>query len=148
MLWSRGQLPIRKKEVQKMKKTRNVRGTIRRGDIFYADLSGTVGSEQGGIRPVLVIQNDAGNRSSNTIIAAAITSKVKRPDMPTHAKLGKRFGLAEDSIVLLEQIRTIDKSRLSRFVGSVDQLTMRGVNRALAISIGSCPVPEKRGGER
>lgn len=131
-----------------MEETKNMKGTIRRGDIFYADLSGTVGSEQGGIRPVLIIQNDVGNRSSNTIIAAAITSKVKRLDMPTHAKLGKRFGLAEDSIVLLEQIRTLDKSRLSQFVGSVDQLTMRDVDRALSISIGSYPVPTKRGGRR
>lgn len=131
-----------------MEENENIRGTIHRGDIFYADLSGTVGSEQGGIRPVLIIQNDVGNRSSNTIIAAAITSKVKRLDMPTHAKLGKRFGLAEDSIVLLEQIRTLDKSRLSQFVGSVDQPTMRDVDRALSISIGSYPVPTKRGGKR
>lgn len=131
-----------------MEKTKNMKGTIRRGDIFYADLSGTIGSEQGGIRPVLVIQNDMGNRSSNTIIAAAITSKVKRLDMPTHAKLGKRFGLAEDSIVLLEQIRTIDKSRLSQYVGSVDPLTMRDVDRALSISVGSYSVPAKRGGRR
>lgn len=131
-----------------MDETKNIRETIRRGDIFYADLSGTVGSEQGGVRPVLVIQNDIGNRSSNTIIAAAITSKAKRLDMPTHSKLGRRFGLAEDSIVLLEQIRTIDKSRLSQYVGSVDPLTMRDVDKALSISVGSYPVPTKRGGKR
>lgn len=131
-----------------MEKTRSIKETIRRGDIFYANLSGTVGSEQGGVRPVLVIQNDVGNRSSNTIIAAAITSKVKRLDMPTHAKLGKRFGLAEDSIVLLEQIRTIDKSRLSQYVGSVDSITMSDVDRALSISVGSYSVPAKRGGRR
>lgn len=109
---------------------------IRRGDIFYADLSEPIGSEQGGIRPILVIQNDVGNRNSNTIIVAAITSKTKRLDIPTHAKLGKRFGLVEDSIVLLEQIRTIDKSRISHYVGSIDQNTMRVVERALSISVG------------
>ncbi len=130
-----------------MEKTKSIKDTIRRGDIFYADLSGTIGSEQGGVRPVLVIQNDIGNRSSNTVIVAAITSKVKRLDMPTHAKLGKRFGLAENSIVLLEQIRTIDKSRLSQYVGSVDLLTMKDVDRALSISVGRYAVPAKRGGK-
>ena len=119
-----------------MDETKNIRETIRRGDIFYADLSGTVGSEQGGVRPVLVIQNDIGNRSSNTIIAAAITSKVKRLDMPTHSKLGKRFGLAEDSIVLLEQIRTIDKKRLREHMGRLDEAMMDQVDDAIAVSFG------------
>lgn len=119
---------------------------IRRGDIYYADLSGAVGSEQGGIRPVLVIQNDIGNRNSKTIIVAAVTSKMKRLDMPTHARIGKRFGLAEDSIVLLEQIRTVDKSRLSQYVGSVDKETMRRVEKAMTISMGGYPTKRKWGG--
>lgn len=118
---------------------------IRRGDIFYADLSEPIGSEPGRHPPILVIQNDVGNRNSNTIIVAAITSKTKRLDIPTHAKLGKRFGLVEDSIVLLEQIRTIDKSRISHYVGSIDQNTMRVVERALSISVGVDPDATKWG---
>ena len=98
---------------------------IRRGYIYYADLSGATGSEQDGIRPVLIIQNDTGNKYSPTVIAAAITSKEKRSDLPTHVNLGTEFGLREPSIVMLEQIRTIDKTRLARYVGRVDVKTMR-----------------------
>lgn len=109
---------------------------IRRGCIYYADLSGATGSEQDGIRPVLIIQNDTGNKYSPTVIAAAITSKEKRSDLPTHVNLGTEFGLREPSIVMLEQIRTIDKTRLDRYVGRVDVKTMRLVEKAVNISLG------------
>ncbi|NBI16640.1 type II toxin-antitoxin system PemK/MazF family toxin [Neglecta sp. X4] len=109
---------------------------ISRGSIFYADLSGGIGSEQDGIRPVLIIQNDTGNKYSPTVIAAAITSKEKRSDLPTHVNLSVKFGLRESSIVMLEQIRTLDKSRLGRYVGSIDDKTMQSVEKALAISLG------------
>lgn len=109
---------------------------ISRGSIFYADLSGGSGSEQDGIRPVLIIQNDTGNKYSPTVIAAAITSKEKRSDLPTHVNLSVKFGLRESSIVMLEQIRTLDKSRLGRYVGSIDDKTMQSVEKALAISLG------------
>lgn len=109
---------------------------ISRGSIFYADLSGGIGSEQDGVRPVLIIQNDTGNKFSPTVIAAAITSKEKRSDLPTHVCLGIDFGLREPSIVMLEQIRTLDKSRLGRYVGRIDDHTMRCVERALNISLG------------
>ena len=109
---------------------------IRRGCIYYADLSGATGSEQDGIRPVLIIQNDTGNKYSPTVIAAAITSKEKRSDLPTHVNLGTEFGLREPSIVMLEQIRTIDKTRLARYVGRVDVKTMRLVEKAVNISLG------------
>ena len=109
---------------------------IRRGYIYYADLSGATGSEQDGIRPVLIIQNDTGNKYSPTVIAAAITSKEKRSDLPTHVYLGTEFGLREPSIVMLEQIRTIDKTRLARYVGRVDVKTMRLVEKAVNISLG------------
>lgn len=109
---------------------------IKRGAIFYADLSGAAGSEQDGNRPVLIIQNDTGNKFSPTVIAAAITSKEKRSDLPTHVCLGIDFGLKESSIVMLEQIRTLDKSRLGRYVGRIDDKTMQSVEKALAISLG------------
>lgn len=109
---------------------------ISRGSIFYADLSGGIGSEQDGIRPVLIIQNDTGNKYSPTVIAAAITSKEKRSDLPTHVCLGIDFGLRESSIVMLEQIRTLDKSRLGRYVGRIDDKTMQSVEKALTISLG------------
>ena len=109
---------------------------VRRGNIYYADLSGATGSEQDGIRPVLIIQNDTGNKYSPTVIAAAITSKEKRSDLPTHVCLGIDFGLRESSIVMLEQIRTLDKSRLGRYVGSIDDKTMQSVEKALTISLG------------
>lgn len=109
---------------------------VRRGNIYYADLSGATGSEQDGIRPVLIIQNDTGNKFSPTVIVAAITSKEKRSDLPTHVNLSVKFGLRESSIVMLEQIRTLDKSRLGRYVGSIDDKTMQSVEKALAISLG------------
>ena len=111
--------------------------TIRRGDIFYADLSPVVGSEQGGIRPVLIVQNDVGNRYSPTVIAAAITSQKDKARLPTHIQLNSTgSGLAKDSIVLLEQIRTIDKRRLKEHMGRLDEHSMARVNEALQISFG------------
>lgn len=110
---------------------------IKRGDIFYADLSPVVGSEQGGIRPVLIVQNNVGNKFSPTVIAAAITSQVNKAKMPTHIELGaKSFGLTKDSIVLTEQIRTLDKKRLREKMGCLDEAHMRSVDEALAVSFG------------
>ena len=111
--------------------------TIKRGDIFYADLSPVIGSEQGGIRPVLVVQNDVGNKYSPTVIAAAITSKINKAKLPTHIELdAKRYGLAKDSIIMMEQIRTIDKRRLKEKIGILENIAMNKVNEALAISFG------------
>lgn len=110
---------------------------IKRGDIFYADLSPVVGSEQGGIRPVLIVQNDIGNRFSPTVIAAAITSQHSKANLPTHIKLhAEGSGLAKDSVVLLEQIRTIDKKRLKEKMGCLDYGSMNQVDNALSISFG------------
>jgi mRNA interferase MazF len=110
---------------------------IKRGDIYYADLSPVVGSEQGGVRPVLIVQNNVGNRYSPTVIAAAITSQVNKAKMPTHIELGARsFGLTRDSIVLMEQIRTLDKKRLREKMGTLDETAMRSVDEALAVSFG------------
>ncbi|MBQ7132513.1 MAG: type II toxin-antitoxin system PemK/MazF family toxin [Oscillospiraceae bacterium] len=110
---------------------------IKRGEIYYADLSPVVGSEQGGIRPVLIVQNDVGNRHSPTVIAAAITSQREKAHLPTHIELNAQScGLAKDSIVLLEQIRTIDKKRLKERMGEIDSLAMNKVNNALQISFG------------
>lgn len=110
---------------------------VRRGDIFYADLSPVVGSEQGGIRPVLIVQNDVGNRFSPTVIAAAITSQKDKERLPTHIQLNSLgSGLARDSIVLLEQIRTIDKRRLKEHMGRLDDTSMTRVDEALQISFG------------
>lgn len=110
---------------------------IRRGDIFYADLSPVVGSEQGGLRPVLIIQNDVGNRYSPTVIAAAITSRMGKTRLPTHIDIyAERAGLARDSVVLLEQIRTLDKRRLRERIGHLDESIMNEVNNALAVSCG------------
>lgn len=109
--------------------------TIRRGDIFYADLSPVVGSEQGGIRPVLIIQNDMGNRYSPTVIVDAITSQPKK-ELPTHVEIGCIEALQKNSVVLLEQIRTIDRIRLLDYIGSVSSLRMFSVDRALAIRVG------------
>lgn len=110
---------------------------IRRGDIFYADLSPVVGSEQGGLRPVLIIQNDVGNRYSPTVIAAAITSRMSKTRLPTHIDIyAERAGLARDSVVLLEQIRTLDKRRLRERIGHLDETIMQEVNTALAVSCG------------
>lgn len=108
---------------------------IRRGDIFYADLSPVVGSEQGGSRPVLILQNDIGNRYSPTVIVAAITSQPKR-DLPTHVEIGCMEALQKDSVALLEQIRTIDRIRLFEYIGRLNGLQMLSVDQALAISVG------------
>ena len=111
---------------------------IKRGDMFYADLSPVVGSEQGGIRPVLIIQNDTGNKYSPTVIAAAITSQTGKNKLPTHIEIGSREnGLKSDSVVLAEQIRTIDKSRLKEKIGHIDDnKIMSRVNNAIGISFG------------
>ena len=110
---------------------------VKRGDIFYADLSPVVGSEQGGTRPVLIVQNDTGNRHSPTVIAAAITSQTGKARLPTHINLtGSSYGLSKDSVVLLEQIRTIDKRRLKERMGELDAPSMSQVNNALEISFG------------
>lgn len=109
--------------------------TIRRGDIFYADLSPVVGCEQGGIRPILILQNDIGNRYSPTVIVAAITSQQKK-ELPTHVEIGYMEALQRNSVVLLEQIRTIDRRRLLEYIGSINRLRMLSVDKALAISVG------------
>ncbi len=111
--------------------------TVKRGDIFYADLSPVVGSEQGGIRPVLIVQNDVGNKYSPTVIAAAITSQKEKNKLPTHIEVpSQSCGLAKDSIVLLEQIRTIDKKRLKEHMGRLDDGSMDKIDEALSISFG------------
>ena len=111
--------------------------SVKRGDIYYADLSPVVGSEQGGIRPVLIIQNDIGNKYSPTVIAAAITSRINKAKMPTHIELcAKEYGLNKDSVILLEQIRTIDKKRLREKIGCLDNELMNEVNEALSVSFG------------
>lgn len=110
---------------------------INRGDIFYADLSPVVGSEQGGFRPVLVIQNDVGNKYSPTVIIAAITSQLSKAKLPTHIELEKeKYNLSKDSVVLLEQIRTLDKRRLKEKVSSIDFSTMQKVDVAVMVSLG------------
>ena len=111
--------------------------SVKRGEIYYADLSPVVGSEQGGIRPVLIVQNDIGNRHSPTVIAAAITSRLDKAKLPTHISLNAAScGLTKDSIVLLEQIRTIDKRRLKDRMGIIDHESMNRVDNALSISFG------------
>ncbi|MFC5701856.1 type II toxin-antitoxin system PemK/MazF family toxin [Cohnella faecalis] len=110
---------------------------VKRGDVFYADLSPVVGSEQGGVRPVLVIQNDIGNRFSPTVIIAAITAQIQKAKLPTHVEIeAKTHGMERDSVVLLEQIRTIDKQRLTDKITHLDDETMRKVDEALQISVG------------
>ena len=111
--------------------------TIKRGDIYYADLSPVIGSEQGGLRPVLIIQNDIGNRYSPPVIAAALTSRMSKTRLPTHIDIyAERAGLAKDSVILLEQIRTLDKKRLKERMGHLDDGVMREVNTAIAVSFG------------
>ena len=117
---------------------------VRRGDIFYADLSPVVGSEQGGLRPVLIVQNDVGNRYSPTVIAAAITSRMSKAKLPTHidvcrAEASVDPGLARDSVILLEQIRTIDKRRLRERIGHLDDALMAQVDTAILVSLGLVP---------
>ena len=110
---------------------------IKRGDIFYADLSPVIGSEQGGVRPILVVQNDVGNKYSPTVIAAAITSQINKAKLPTHIEIdSKEYGLTKDSVILLEQIRTIDKRRLRERIGHLVDERMESVNEALFISFG------------
>jgi mRNA interferase MazF len=110
---------------------------IKRGEIYYADLSPVVGSEQGGVRPVLIVQNDIGNKFSPTVIAAAITSQKDKSALPTHIEVDAvNCGLAKDSVVLLEQVRTIDKRRLKEKMGSLDTADMGKVDHALSVSFG------------
>ncbi len=111
--------------------------SVKRGDIFYADLSPVVGSEQGGVRPVLIIQNDTGNKHSPTVIAAAITSQTGKAKLPTHIELSAhQYGLPKNSLVLLEQIRTLDKKRLREKMGRLDEPLMDRVDNAIAVSFG------------
>ncbi len=125
-----GRLSIRRR-------VKSVQSAVKRGDIYYADLSPVVGSEQGGMRPVLIVQNDTGNKHSPTVIAAAITSQIGKARLPTHIELEARsFGLTRDSVVLLEQIRTIDKRRLRERMGRVDEELMNKVDDAIAVSFG------------
>ena len=110
---------------------------VKRGDIFYADLSPVVGSEQGGVRPVLVVQNDIGNKYSPTVIVAAVTSQINKAKMPTHIELSaNEYGLSKDSVVLMEQIRTIDKKRLKEKIGHMDEELQCSIDEALKISFG------------
>ncbi|MBC7088073.1 type II toxin-antitoxin system PemK/MazF family toxin [Soehngenia saccharolytica] len=110
---------------------------VKRGEIYYADLSPVVGSEQGGVRPILIIQNDVGNKYSPTVIVAAITSQINKARLPTHVEItAQDFGLPKDSVVLLEQIRTIDKKRLREKVGKFDDDMMKKIDEALKISVG------------
>lgn len=109
---------------------------VKRGDIYYADLRPVVGSEQGGVRPVLIIQNDMGNRYSPTVICAAITSKMNKAKLPTHIALdSENYGIVKDSVILLEQVRTIDKSRLKEKVCHLDEAVLKKINRALEVSL-------------
>ena len=111
--------------------------TIKRGELYYADLSPVVGSEQGGVRPVLVVQNDVGNKYSPTVIAAAVTSKINKAKLPTHIELpSNSYGLAKDSVILLEPIRTLDKRRLKERIGELSETTMTRVDKAILISLG------------
>lgn len=120
-----------------MPKGKDEKMNIKRGDIYYADLSPVIGSEQGGLRPVLIVQNDVGNKYSPTVIAAAITSRMSKTKLPTHIDVpGDDAGLAKDSIILLEQIRTIDKKRLKEKMGHLDDATMVSVNNAIEVSFG------------
>ncbi len=109
---------------------------IKRGDIYYADLSPVVGSEQGGLRPVLIVQNDVGNRYSPTVIAAAITSKVEKGRLPTHINIEESCGLQKKSMILLEQVRTLDKARLKEKMGHISEETMLQVDKGLQVSLG------------
>jgi mRNA interferase MazF len=111
--------------------------TMKRGDIFYADLSPVVGSEQGGIRPVIIIQNDVGNKYSPTVIVAAITSQINKAKLPTHVEISAvEYGLNKDSVALLEQIRTIDKKRIKEKIGHMTETDMKKVESALLVSLG------------
>jgi mRNA interferase MazF len=114
--------------------------SVKRGDIYYADLSPVVGSEQGGMRPVLIIQNDVGNKYSPTVIVAAITSRLGKTKLPTHIDVyANKMGVARDSVVLLEQLRTLDKRRLKEKMGHLDEPVMREIDNAIAVSLGLLP---------
>lgn len=110
---------------------------VKRGDIFYADLSPVIGSEQGGVRPVLIVQNDIGNKYSPTVIAAAVTSQINKAKLPTHIEIdAATYGLSKDSVILMEQVRTLDKKRLKEKIGQIDDELIEQVNNALMISFG------------
>lgn len=109
---------------------------IKRGELYYADLSPVVGSEQGGVRPVLVVQNNVGNKYSPTIIAVAVTSQINKARLPTHIELDTTCGLPKDSVILAEQLRTLDKRRLKDKIGALDNKAMEKVNNALLVSLG------------
>ncbi|MBO5224455.1 MAG: type II toxin-antitoxin system PemK/MazF family toxin [Clostridia bacterium] len=110
---------------------------VKRGEIYYADLSPVLGSEQGGVRPVLIIQNDVGNKYSPTVIASAVTSSMTKAKLPTHIEIKRgQYGMPKDSVVLLEQLRTLDKRRLKTKIGQIDNVRMELVNRAILISLG------------
>ena len=113
---------------------------VRRGEIFYADLGETVGSEQYGVRPVLIIQNDKGNENGPTTVVVGITNKLKKMHLPTHLYLGKRFGLSKESVLLAEQIITLDRQRIKGYIGTVDDVTMERVEEAIEISLGMKPL--------
>ena len=128
---------------QKSKRGKIKAMSVKRGDIYYADLSPVVGSEQGGLRPVLIIQNDVGNRYSPTVIAAAITSRMGKTRLPTHIDIyADKAGLSKDSVVLLEQIRTLDKQRLKEKMGHLDDGMMSEINNAIAVSFGLGGAPQ------
>ncbi len=128
---------LRAKTTNETKPRRVITLTVKRGEIYYADLSPVIGSEQGGTRPVLIVQNNVGNKFSPTVIAAAITSQRFKTDLPTHIKVNADgSGLAKDSIVLLEQVRTLDKKRLREKMGILDETDMNRVDRALSVSLG------------
>ena len=117
---------------------------IKRGELYYADLSPVIGSEQGGIRPILIVQNDTGNKYSPTIIAAAVTSRLNKAKLPTHIEISAHeFGLQKDSVILLEQIRTLDKRRLKEKMGHLDGTVMNKVNAAIAVSFGLGDTPDE-----
>ena len=140
ILVSAFRITIKKADILILKYDENRSGenlVVKRGDIYYADLSPIIGSEQGGVRPVLIIQNDVGNRHSPTIICAAITSRMNKAKLPTHIEISSgRYHLVKDSVILLEQIRTIDKQRLREYVCHVDSRMMGKVNHAIQISLG------------
>ena len=118
---------------------------VKKGDLFFADLSPVVGSEQGGVRPVLVVQNDVGNKYSPTIIVAAVTSQTGKAKLPTHVELkATQGGLSKNSVVLLEQLRTIDKQRLKERIGSLSDSQLPAVDEALGVRLGIANLPEKR----
>ena len=130
-------IPNNKEISKEMQSFSEMEMNIKRGDIYYADLSPVIGSEQGGLRPVLIVQNDVGNKYSPTVIAAAITSKMGKTKLPTHIDVvGNQVGLAKDSVLLLEQIRTIDKKRSKEKMGHLDDDTMKNVNDAIEVSFG------------